>query len=355
MKIQNKELSIPIIQGGMGVGVSASRLAGNVALCGGMGVISSVNIGYKENDFLTNPKEANLRALRKEIQKAKELAHGNGLVAVNIMTAVSHYEQTCQCVVEAGADAIISGAGIPLKLPGFVKGSNTLCAPIVSSARAAKIICKSYDKNYQMLPDFMIIEGHQAGGHLGFSAKELVEHTAVSNEEILKEVLEVLHPFEEKYGRKIPVFVAGGVFDGRDMARFIKLGASGVQIGTRFIATDECDAADGFKQAIVNAQKEDIQIIESPVGMPARALLSPLLQSLKSGEKYLAKVCSGCLTACKRGSNIPYCISRALIEAVKGNWQEGLFFCGENAYRINKIIPVKELMNTIVTEWRECS
>lgn len=345
MNIKGKFLEIPIIQGGMGVGVSLSSLAGNVAKCGAMGVISSVNAGYKDEGFETNPRETNLKALSREIKKAKEIAGGKGLVAVNIMTAVSNYDATCKCAVEAGADAIISGAGLPLKLPEFVKGTNTLCAPIVSSARAAKLILKQYKKHYDFEPDFMVIEGCKAGGHLGFTNEELVNNTAGSNEEILKEVLEV--------AGDIPVFVAGGVFDGADMARYMKAGACGVQIATRFIATNECDADIAFKQAIVDAGDEDICIIESPVGMPARALNSPLLQRVKAGEKFLPLKCNGCLTACRKDDSILYCISRALIEAVKGNWEDGLFFTGANAGRINSITSVSELISQIMKEYEE--
>lgn len=352
MKIKNKELPVPVIQGGMGVGVSLSTLAGNVAKCGGMGVISSVNAGYQAAAFEKNPREANLRALEYHIKRAKEISGGNGLVAVNIMTAVSDYERTCRLAVLCGADAIISGAGLPLKLPEYTRGTNTLFAPIVSSGKAAGLLCRSYSKNYDAAPDFIIIEGCKAGGHLGFSKEELLENRSAKNEEILADVLEQIKPYEEKYQTTIPVFVAGGVFDGRDMAHFISLGASGVQIATRFIATEECDAHERFKRAIAEAGKEDIVIIDSPVGMPARAINSPLLKRLSSGEKFPAKVCNGCLTACKRGDKTPYCISRALIEAVSGNWEDGLFFCGENAWRVNEITTVKELMETIEKEWR---
>ncbi|MGN0318076.1 MAG: NAD(P)H-dependent flavin oxidoreductase [Lachnospira sp.] len=353
MNIGNKLLEKPIIQGGMGVGVSLSGLAGAVASNGGMGVISSVNAGYREPDFLTNTKEANLRALKKEIAKAKEIAAGKGLVAVNIMTAVTNYEDTCRAAVSAGADAIISGAGLPLKLPEATKGTETLAVPIVSSARAAKLIATSYMKRYQVLPDMFVIEGHEAGGHLGFSPDELEGNTAKSNDDILKEVLEVTAELKQQYGKDIPVCVAGGVFDGKDMAHFLKKGASAVQIATRFIATDECDAAYAFKQAIVNAKKEDIIIIKSPVGMPARAINSPLLKRLAKGEKFRALKCNNCLTACKKNDEIPYCISRALIEAVKGNWEDGLFFTGSNGARVDRIMSVKELMNEIMSEYRE--
>lgn len=352
MKINFKELQVPILQGGMGVGVSLSGLAGAVAYEGGMGVLSSVNAGYRDEEFVKNPKETNLRALREEIRRAKEKSAGNGLVAVNIMTAVTNYEETCQCAVEAGVDAIISGAGLPLRLPEFTKGSNTLCAPIVSSGKAAALLCKNYQKKYDVVPDFFVIEGHKAGGHLGFSPEELRENTYKENEEILEEVLEAIKPYEEQFGRKIPVFVAGGVYDGKDMAHFMKLGASGIQLATRFIATEECDADRRFKEVIVNAKKEDIVIIESPVGMPARAVNTPLLKRLKNGEKFPPLRCNNCLTACKKGTLTPYCISRALIEAVTGNYEDGLFFCGENADRVDRIMTVKELMDELVSEWR---
>lgn len=350
MKLGQKELQIPIIQGGMGVGVSLSNLAGHVAACGGMGVISSVNAGYNEPDFTKNPVAANMRALTAHIKKAKEIANGKGMIAVNIMTAVSHYEETCKCAIEAGADAIISGAGLPLKLPEVAKGSDCMIAPIVSSAKAAVLLCKNYLKKQGVLPDFFVIEGSKAGGHLGFSPEELKEDSGKTNEEILKEVLEAIEPFEREGKKKIPVFVAGGVFDGVDMARFMKLGAAGIQLATRFIATKECDAAEEFKQVIVGAKREDIVIIESPVGMPARAVNTSLLKRLKEGDKFPPLLCNGCLTACKKGDLTPYCISRALIEAVRGNVEDGLFFCGENAWRVDRVMSVEELMNELVEE-----
>lgn len=341
MKIKNKELEIPIIQGGMGVGVSLSKLAGAVAACGGMGVISSANCGFDEADFHTNSLEANLRVLDREIKKAKEIAAGKGLVAVNIMVASNHYERYCQCAVEAGADAIISGAGLPVTLPEYTKGSDTLCAPIVSSGKAARLLCKKYQKKYDVLPDFFVFEGQKAGGHLGFSEKELLEGTAKDNDSIFQEIQEVLAEYQ------IPVFVAGGVFTREDVKHFIDLGAAGVQIGSRFIATEECDADDVFKQAIVNASLEDIMIIKSPVGMPARAIKSPLLERVARGEGFSAKICNNCLTHCPRGNKVPYCISRALIEAVHGNWEDGLFFTGENAHRVDKITTVATLMQEL--------
>ncbi len=352
MEINGKQLAHGIIQGGMGIGVSLSNLAGNVAKQGCMGVISSVNIGYNEPDFLQNPFEANIRALKNHIQKAKEIAGGNGLIGVNIMTAVSHYEETVKAAISAGADAIISGAGLPLNLAELVKGSNTLYAPIVSSKKAAMLLCKTFAKKTETIPDFIVIEGHQAGGHLGFSADDLCNDSCQENLDILREVIEVIKPFEEQFKKKIKVFLGGGIFTGSDIAEAITAGADGVQIGTRFIATEECDAAPTFKEILVDAKEEDIRIIKSPVGMPARAIYTPLLQHLDNGKTFFAKKCNGCLKACPKGDKIPYCISRALIAAVEGNKEEGLFFCGENAFRIKNIVTVKELIDELLSDYK---
>ena len=342
LTIKTKEFTIPLIQGGMGVGVSLGNLAGHVAECGAVGVISSVNAGFREPDFEKNPLEANLRALKKEIAKAKEIARGKGLIGVNIMTAVTNYEATCRAAVEAGVDLVISGAGLPLKLPEYLEGSEALCAPIVSSGKAAKILIRHYEKRYHRKPDLFVLEGHEAGGHLGFSQEELLAGSARSNDEILKEVL--------AEAGDIPVFVAGGVFTREDVEHFRRLGAAGVQVGTRFIATEECDAAPAFKQAILDAREEDILITVSPVGMPARAINSPLLKRLKTGQRFPALHCNNCLTACKKGDRTPYCISRALIEAVKGNLEDGLFFTGANAGRIHEIVPVRQLIEELMGE-----
>ncbi len=353
VRIMNRELEVPIIQGGMGVGVSLGRLAGAVAKEGGMGVISTVNAGYREPDFDTNTFEANIRALNKEIKRALDIAEGNGIVAINAMVAVNHYEETIKAAIDAGVQAVISGAGLPLTLPDVTKGTDVAAAPIVSSGKAAKVICKGWDKKYGVAPDFIVIEGPKAGGHLGFKREEIVDGTAQSTDDILPEVLAEISPYEEKYNRKIPVFVAGGVFDGNDMARLMGKGASGVQIATRFIATNECDASEEYKKMIVEAKEEDVTIVKSPVGMPGRALNSPMIKRLAQGESLSPERCNLCLKACPHGDKTPYCISRALIEAVKGNREDGLFFCGANVGRVNKITSVAELMNELMTEYRE--
>lgn len=353
VKILGRELEVPIIQGGMGIGVSLGRLAGNVALCGGMGVISMANPGFNEPDFAKKPLEANIRALKQEIRKAYEIAKGKGMIAINAMVAVNHYEELVRAAVEEGVDAIISGAGLPLNLAKLTKGTKTAAAPIVSSGKAAELLCKSWDKRESTVPDFFVIEGPMAGGHLGFSMEELQKDSKRSVCEILPEVLAAIKPYEDKYERKIPIFVGGGIFDGKDAAQAERLGASGVQIGTRFIATEECDASEGFKQVFLNAAEEDAILIQSPVGMPARAINTPFLQRLKEGISYPPIICNRCLKACPGGTKTIYCISRALIEAVKGNIEDGLVFCGSNVGRIRQMTTVRELMDKLKKEWAD--
>lgn len=344
VKIGNKTLMIPIIQGGMGVGVSLSRLARSVMENNCMGVISAAQPGYRRDDFLKNNDQANYESLIEEIRKAKE-NNTNGLLGVNIMVAIRDYDNMVKAAIEGGCDVIISGAGIPLNLPALTKDSDVSLAPIVSSAKVADMICKKWDRSYNKIPDLIIIEGPKAGGHLGFKVEE-IETSDV--DDILVEVLKVIKPYEEKYNKKIPVFVAGGIFYGKDIARVIKLGASGVQMGTRFIATNEADCDDTFKKAIVDCTKEDITIVKSPVGLPGRALLTPLIEKLQLNRIPVTR-CYDCLTPCNPAQT-PYCISDALISSAQGDYENGLFFCGSNAYLVDKIVSVKQLINELVSE-----
>lgn len=343
----DKIIRTPIIQGGMGVGVSRSSLAAAVANEGGIGVISSVQIGYLEPDFETNTLEANLRALRKEIKRAKELSP-DGFIGLNVMVAVNNYDLTVKTAVEEGIDMIISGAGLPTSLPSLVEGSDTKIAPIVSSGKAAHVMCKLWDKRYKRIPDLIVIEGPEAGGHLGFSLDELQEGRKPQLKDILKEVFDAIKPYEEKYGRKIPVAVAGGIFTGKDIAEYLMQGASAVQMATRFIATEECDADINYKKLFTSARKEDIMIVKSPVGMPGRAIKNKFIEEVQTAKPMVIK-CYNCLKPCNP-KETPYCISKALINAVKGNVDEGLIFTGSNAYRIDKIVSVKELIEELVTE-----
>lgn len=339
--IGNLRVRIPVIQGGMGVGVSLSGLAGAVAAAGGVGVISTAQIGFREPDYDENPLACNLRAVGKEIKKARQLADG-GVIAVNIMVATQDYEEYVKAAVEAKVDLIISGAGLPMQLPKLVEGSDVKIAPIVSSKNALAVIAKYWKKKFDRLPDLVVIEGPQAGGHLGFTKTQIEEYTEEEYDKEIVKIIELAGEIEAQYDVSIPVVVAGGIYSKEDMEHYLALGANGVQMGTRFVTTVECDASDSYKQAYINATKEDIVIVDSPVGMPGRAIRNEFLERVKNGERFMDK-CRRCISTCKPQSS-PYCISRALINAVKGNINEGLLFCGSNAYRAKRLETVREIM-----------
>lgn len=352
MKLGNRELALPLIQGGMGVGVSMGGLAGAVAAEGAMGTLSTADAGWNEPDFAAHPQQANLRALRREVQRAKRLAAGAGLVAVNAMVATRQYADSVRTALEAGADAIVSGAGLPLELPALAEGfEEALLAPIVSGPRAAQLICRTWAKRYGRVPDFVVLEGCQAGGHLGFEEADLLSGRCTPLSRLIPEVLAALRPFEEKFGRAIPLFCAGGVATGAEMARCTRLGAAGAQLATRFIATEECDASQGYKDVLLAARPEDLRIIHSPVGMPGRAVNSPLVQRLAAGMRQPPAHCSGCIKSC-RPAETPFCITHALIEAVKGNWEEGLFFSGSRVDLVDRMRTVPDLIDELMKEWR---
>lgn len=351
MKLGNRELALPLIQGGMGVGVSMGGLAGAVAVQGAMGTLSTADAGWNEPDFAAHPQQANLRALRREVQRAKRLAAGAGLVAVNAMVATRQYADSVRTALEAGADAIVSGAGLPLELPALAEGFEALLAPIVSGPRAAQLICRTWAKRYGRVPDFVVLEGCQAGGHLGFEEADLLSGRCTPLSRLIPEVLAALRPFEEKFGRAIPLFCAGGVATGAEMARCTRLGAAGAQLATRFIATEECDAGQGYKDVLLAARPEDLRIIHSPVGMPGRAVNSPLVQRLAAGMRQPPAHCSGCIKSC-RPAETPFCITHALIEAVKGNWEEGLFFSGSRVDLVDRMRTVPDLIDELMKEWR---
>ena len=347
MKLGNRELALPLIQGGMGVGVSMGGLAGAVAAQGAMGTLSTADAGWNEPDFAAHPQQANLRALRREVQRAKRLAAGAGLVAVNAMVATRQYADSVRIALEAGADAIVSGAGLPLELPALAEGFEALLAPIVSGPRAAQLICRTWAKRYGRVPDFVVLEGCQAGGHLGFEEADLLSGRCTPLNRLIPEVLAALRPFEEKFGRAIPLFCAGGVATGAEMARCTRLGAAGAQLATRFIATEECDAGQGYKDVLLAARPEDLRIIHSPVGMPGRAVNSPLVQRLAAGMRQPPAHCSGCIKSC-RPAETPFCITHALIEAVKGNWEEVLFFSGSRVDLVDRMRTVPDLIDELM-------
>lgn len=344
LRIGNKVARIPIIQGGMGVGVSRSKLAGAVAAAGGIGIISTAQIGYDEDIFETDQKQANVMAIEKHIKAAKAQADG-GLVGVNVMVALRDFAEHVRTAVAAGADVIISGAGLPITLPELVEGSDTKIAPIVSTEKAARVIFKMWDKKYRRTADFLVIEGPKAGGHLGFSRDELLNGDFAQYDEEIGRIISVAKEYGEKYHIHMPVIVAGGVFDGEDVAHMMQLGADGVQVASRFVATKECDADIAYKNAYVKASDEDVVIIKSPVGMPGRAVKNAFLEKVAEGRQKISK-CYGCLAKCNP-AEIPYCITDALIRAVKGDVENGLIFAGENVGRIDRIVTVADVMKDL--------
>lgn len=346
LKIGNLQVRLPIIQGGMGVGVSLSSLAAAVTNAGGIGVISAADIGFKEKDFNTNSKAANLRALKEHIKIAKEKTK-NGVLGVNIMVVTKDYEDYVKTAIEAGIDLIISGAGMPTALPKIVKDSTVKIAPIISSLKACRVIMKLWEKHNNRLPDAVIVEGPKAGGHLGFKKDQINMKEEEFEAEVVK-IIDHVKEYEEKYNTQIPVLVAGGVFDGNDIAKYLKLGASGVQMATRFVATDECDASDDFKNAYLNSTIDDVEIVSSPVGMPGRAILNDFVKKTKEGKVKVER-CYDCMIPCNP-ADTPYCITQALINSVTGNIDNGLVFCGENAHRIKEIVPVQKLMDSLEKE-----
>lgn len=340
--IGDLKAEVPVIQGGMGVGISLSSLAGAVAAQGGIGIISTAQIGYREPEFDEHPIETNLRAIGTEIRKAREIANG-GIIGVNIMVATRDYERYVKAAVEAGVDLIISGAGLPMKLPELTAGSRTKIAPIVSSVKSADVIFKYWIKKYDRLPDLVVIEGPRAGGHLGFKLEELEEIDDVAYDEEIKRIIARVNEYAAAKETVIPVAVAGGVYERKDMEHYLAMGAAAVQVATRFVTTYECDASDAYKQAYINAKKEDIVIVKSPVGMPGRAILNPFMKRAKEGQIPHGR-CHLCVSTCKPAET-PYCITEALVNAAVGNVDDALLFCGSNAYRAEKLEHVKDIMD----------
>jgi len=397
LQIGGLTAQVPIVLGGMGVGISLSRLAGAVAAQGGVGVISAAVPGYNHENFLANPLKANLEALAFHIQHARRAAktedtssnasilskpdsvscetkkharraaktedtsssarilskpdsvslhtketNAGGLVGVNIMCAINNYADYVKCCEDNGADIIISGAGLPSELPALAQ--NTRIAPIVSSKKAVAVLLKLWDKKFSRTADMVVIEGPKAGGHLGFSPAQLENECNYEDE--IKLILQEVSLYEEKFGRKIPVIFGGGIYSHEDVMRYISLGLAGVQVSTRFVATEECDAADAYKNAYVAAKKEDIVIIKSPVGMPGRALNNAFVQGIETRPPQQIR-CINCLAHCNPQTT-PYCISRALINAAKGDTENGLIFCGANADKIKEISTVKKVMDELL-------
>jgi nitronate monooxygenase len=346
--IGDLKIPLPIIQGGMGVGISLSGLASAVANEGGIGVISTVGIGFIGEVKHGNFNQGNIDAIRAEIRRARELS--DGIIGVNIMTVLTNYSEMVQTAIEEDIDIIFSGAGLPLDLPGFLKaGSRTKLVPIVSSGRAASIICNKWKPRYNYLPDAIVVEGPLAGGHIGFKSSEVdLESNRLEN--LVADVLKVSDEMKKLYGKDIPVIAAGGIFSGGDMLRFLKLGASAVQLGTRFVATEECDASLAFKQAFIGAVEADVRIIESPVGMPGRSIYNNFLYEAERGNKRPTSCKFKCIKTCNPLTT-PYCIANALLAANKGDFNEGFAFAGANVYKVNSISSVASVFEELKKEY----
>ena len=346
LKIGDLTARIPVIQGGMGVGISLSHLAGSVAANGGVGILSAAQIGFREPDFEEHPKEANLRAIQSQLAKARALA-GGGIVGFNIMVALKDYDEHVKAAVDAGADLIVSGAGLPIELPGLVEGSSTKIAPIVSTEKSAKVILKYWDKKFSRTADLVVIEGPKAGGHLGFDREQLETYTQESYDNEIERIMAVVRKYAQKYQVHIPVAVAGGISDKDAAEHAFALGADAVQAATRFVTTWECDADLSYKQSYLNAKKEDVILVKSPVGMPGRAIKNPFISHVMAGERVKPKRCLGCLKNCNP-SEVPYCITEALIKAAKGEIGEALLFCGADVWKAEKIETVKEVIDSLL-------
>lgn len=349
LKIGNLSVAVPVIQGGMGVGISLSGLASAVANEGGVGVISSAGLGLLYRNLSEDYLEASILGLKEEIRRAREKTLG--VIGVNVMVAMTNFADMIKTSISEKVDVVIAGAGLPLDLPSFLKkDSVTKLVPIVSSARAAKILCEKWKSNYDYLPDAVIVEGPKAGGHLGFK-HEQISDGEYSLEKLVPEIVDELKPFEQRYGKQIPLIAAGGIYTGKDIHDIMELGASGVQMATRFVTTDECDASPEFKQSYIDAEEKDIEIINSPVGMPGRAIISSFIDKVRAGKKQPKACPFKCIKTCDI-SKSPYCIIIALTNALKGNFEHGYAFAGVNAFRANKISTVKEVFENLIKEYR---
>jgi nitronate monooxygenase len=355
LKLGKKTAEIPIIQGGMGVGISWEKLAGAVAKEGAVGVVSAVGTGYRHPNLVKRDKFGrpigsiythSKEALTRIIQDAKRIAQGRGLIGVNILCAITDYGRVARDAVQAGADLIISGAGLPMKLPEYVENDDVALVPIVSSARAMNLICRTWEKRYKRIPDAVVLEGPKSGGHQGFKYEEcFMEEYQLEN--LFPSVLE-----EAQRWGGIPVIVAGGVWSYKDILFYIKQGAAGVQMATRFIATHECDAPLIYKEVVLNAEEEDIILLKSPVGYPLRVIRTPFVERLMAGYNGWNGCVSHCITPCNKGEEakkVGFCIADRLGAAWLGNYQEGIFISGANCHLLKKqgIISVKELLDML--------
>jgi len=343
--IGDLKAKVPLIQGGMGVGISLGNLAGAVAREGGIGLISAAQIGFREADFDTNTKEANKRAIHSEYQKARAIAP-KGVIGFNIMVAMKHYAEYVKEAVKTGADIIISGAGLPVDLPAYIEGNDTKIAPIVSTVKSANVILKYWDRKYKRTADAVVIEGPKAGGHLGFTNEQLEEYDDQTYDCEVRSIIGTVKKYAEKYLCNIPIILAGGIENKEQTDHAFELGADAVQVGTRFVTTKECDADPAYKDTYIQAREDDVVIVKSPVGMPGRAILNSFMKRVIGGEVFAPLRCRQCMEKCNP-KEIPYCITERLIAAAEGNVDEALLFCGADVYKASKIETVKQVIDSL--------
>ena len=344
LKIKGHSPSLPLIQGGMAVGISLDRLSAAVANAGGIGVIGTAGIGMTVEGFASNFRQASIEGLINVIRKAREKS--KGILGVNIMVALTNYRDMVVTALKEKIDLIISGAGLPLDLPSYLKpDSSTAVVPIVSSLKSARVIFRRWFGKFGYVPDAFIVEGPKAGGHLGYGIEDLDSEES-SLEKTVPEIREFSDFIAKEYGREVPIIAAGGIFDREDVQKMFRLGATGVQVGTAFIATQECDADIRFKQALIDAKKEDITIIKSPVGMPGRAIRNAFVRDVEAGNKKPFTCVYHCIRTCNF-REAPYCIAEALMNACRGDLQNGFAFTGSEGYRIEEISTVKEVIERL--------
>ena len=352
LQIGNLKVDVPIIQGGMGVCIALSGLASAVANEGGVGIISAVGIGMTEPNYRKNFKESNIIAFRKQIRKAR--MQTNGVIGANIMLAVSDYEDLLKVAIEENLDMVILGAGLPLQRPCTIseesfRETKTKFIPKLSSAKAVKLIFSYWSTKHNRIPDAVVIEGPLAGGHLGFKKDDL-EHDTFDLNTIVKESKEVLKPYEQKYGKHIPIIAGGGIYTGQDIYEVMEAGANAVKMGTRFVTTHECDANIKFKESYLDSSKNDISLIQSPVGLPGRVIKNKFVEQIQNGEQKPVKCPWKCLKNCNF-KEVPFCIAEALFNAGQGDMENGFAFAGTNAYKATEIQSVKEVMASLMDEY----
>lgn len=350
--IGDLHVKLPIVQGGMGVAVSLSGLASAVANTGAIGVISAAAIGMLEPDYMKNFHEANKRALRKEIRKARTKT--TGVLGVNIMMALTDHEALIKVAVEENIDVLFMGAGLPLKIPQIIAeaglfGHHTKLVPKVSSAKAASLIFRHWESRYNIIPDAVVVEGPMAGGHLGFR-KENLSKNMVPLKQLVEETVATLLPFEQRYGKEIPVIAGGGLYTGRDIYEIMIAGATAAKLGSRFVTTHECDASIEYKQSYLSATREEIVIIDSPVGLPGRVVHNDFVQQIMDGEAKPFKCPWKCLSSCDY-RRAPFCIAKALFNSARGNLREGFAFAGSNAYMAKEINYVSDVINDLIADY----